>query len=669
MSYQALLRMAELNKGAFGVENSVGIPDLPKVKRNFGKEALLFIRNRCEDLKFDQDNLQRKEFKDQDGRSSAPNQIPYNMEKDLDRLCLEKAIGRFLDSGSKEDAFDIYYCYCEIFKPFGAGYDSTGLLLELLAEHESNAGSLLMKHRDHYSHSVYVFLMGLALYQDLPAFREAYNSRYELKDDNKAAGHFLEYWGLTSLFHDIGYPFEIAHQQMKSYVCSLDKNNNDDYGFSPYVSYKNIDNFVLSRLGDLNELFADLIVERLQLNYLNKTEVESYYARYLLGKALKDRAVHENPDEKDYLYMDHAYFSSLILMKTYLEKHKEIKKVIDIPVALKDALCAIMLHNSLFKFTLRSLLHTKQPLSLRDKQPLSYLLMLCDELQCWDRTSYGQNSREDIYAYDFDLEVDKEGKIKLKYFFDQNYEDKVLKAKSYKQLQYSGYTKKSGVVRNDRCKFLDDISEIVSLSDLFPEYQPDLNQADRNRIVTTCLEAKQKKTGLYLSNSNYLNLYEFALALNGRYSKVDNIEQMTKDFEEKLSLEYKLSNLAQAKGFASQLNTIGCFYTDRAVDYAPVYSFKQLIQLPGHQNDLEVISQAEHERWVKEKEAMGWRYGEIPLNNGKVDKSIREKLRLHPDIIPYEKLTKLEQRKDTEPLEHMVELLRLYDGLTIYWMY
>ena len=151
---------------------------------------------------------------------------PYNMEKDLDRLSFESAIGRFLSSGSREDAFDIYYCYCEIFKPFGSGYDSTGLLLEMLSEHEANASSLLMKHRDHYSHSVYVFLIGLAIYKNIFAVRYAYNKKYGLKDGKEAACHFLEYWGLASLFHDIGYPFEIAHQQMKAYVCKLDKSNN-----------------------------------------------------------------------------------------------------------------------------------------------------------------------------------------------------------------------------------------------------------------------------------------------------------------------------------------------------------------------------------------------------------------------------------------------------------
>jgi hypothetical protein len=109
-------------------------------------------------------------------------------------------------------------------------------LLELLAEHEANASSLLMKHRDHYSHSVYVFLIGLAIYRNHDAVRTAYNERYGLADGPAAACHFLEHWGLTSLFHDIGYPFEIAHQQMKAYVCKLDKRNNDGFGFAPYVS-------------------------------------------------------------------------------------------------------------------------------------------------------------------------------------------------------------------------------------------------------------------------------------------------------------------------------------------------------------------------------------------------------------------------------------------------
>ena len=82
-----------------------------------------------------------------------------------------------------------------------------------------------MKHRDHYSHSVYVFLIGLALYRNHPAVRASYNAEYGLEEGPQASCHFLEFWGLTSLFHDIGYPFEIAHQQMKAYVCKLFEEN------------------------------------------------------------------------------------------------------------------------------------------------------------------------------------------------------------------------------------------------------------------------------------------------------------------------------------------------------------------------------------------------------------------------------------------------------------
>lgn len=209
MGYNALLKMRKKNEEQYGLNDTVAIPELTEQKRTYATDALVFLRDWCEDLKFDP---KKADLLDNDGKSVGQNQIPFNMEQDLNRLSFEKALGRFLQSGSKEDAFDIYYCYTEIFKPFGAGYDATGLLLELLSEHETNASSLLMKHRDHYSHSVYVFTIGLAIFKNHEGFRKAYMKKYGFKNVRKASCHFLEYWGLASLFHDIGYPFEIAHQ-------------------------------------------------------------------------------------------------------------------------------------------------------------------------------------------------------------------------------------------------------------------------------------------------------------------------------------------------------------------------------------------------------------------------------------------------------------------------
>ena len=670
MGYCALEKMRELNRQQYGIDATVQIPELPECPREYGREALRFMRDCCVDLKFDKTDVSRTALLDNDGRSGGKNRIPYNMERDLDRLSFEAAIGRFLASGSREDAFDIYYCYCEIFKPFGAGYDATGLLLEMLSEHEVNASSLMMKHRDHYAHSVYVFLIGLAIYKNHADFRTAYLARYGLKDDAAGACHFLEFWGMTALFHDIGYPFEIAHQQMKAYVCRLDRNNNDDYGFAPYVSYRNMDEFAVSRLGDLNELYARAVTERLAEEYLKRTEVEPYYAQLKLEKTLKDRAIHENPAEKDYLYMDHAYFSGLILAKTYLARHREITSYEQIPFEVLDSFCAILLHNSLFKFTMRGFLHTSEPMRLTDKQPLAYLLMLCDELQCWDRASYGQNTRGGIYAFDFDMTFPTPHEMRWVYYYDKAYEEKVLNAKSYCTMMPTGYTKKSGAVRKDRSKFVDDIDEIIALKDVIPAFEPNVKQGDPSGVIEVKIESKKKKTGLYLSDSNYLNLYEFALSLNGRYCNVSTREEMTKAFEENLSLEYKLSNIAQAKGFASQLEKIGCFYTDRAVDYTPVISFAGLIKEAGHEHDLETIAESEHDRWCREKFSLGWQYGTAHRGKigGKDDSVMRERTRLHHDLIPFAQLPKEEQGKDVAPMEKMLELIREYDGLTIYRM-
>lgn len=659
MSYFALEKMRERNLADYGLEDTVSIPALPRAKQNYGREALAFIRDNCSDLCFDIDAPDRAALSDSDGKSSGKNRIPFNMERDLDRLSFETAIGRFLTSGSREDAFDIYYCYCEIFKPFGSGYDSAGLLLELLSEHEVNASSLLMKHRDHYSHSVYVFLIGLAVYKNMKVFRDAYNAQYGLTDGAEAACHFLQYWGLASLFHDIGYPFEIAHQQMKAYVCKLDKNNNDDYGFAPYVSYRNMDEFTVSRLGDLNELYSAAIIERLGKSYLSRTEIEPFYAQYSLTKALKDRGIHENPKEKDYLYMDHAYFSALMLMKTYLRRNIGIDSCDKLPVPVMDAFCAILLHNSLFKFTMRSFLHTKEPLGLNDGMPLAYLLMLCDELQCWDRTSYGQNSRGGIYAFDFDMEF-SDGGMRWTYYYDRAYKDKVLNAKAYRDMLYSGYTKRSGAVRRDRCKFVDDIDEIICLKDIVPGFEPDVDLPDPCQVICAEIVGKKKKTGLYLSDSNYLSLYEFALALHGRYAGAETPDEMKKAFEEDLSLEYKLSNVLQAKGFAAQLDSIGCFYTDRAVDYEPVSEFTDA--------ELSVISEMEHERWCNEKIAMGWKFGDAHVGrlNGKNDNLMRERTRLHHDLLPFEELPDKEIKKDSEAMKKMLELVAQFGGLTVY---
>lgn len=606
----------------------VNIPPKHSMKSDFSNACLDFIRHSCLDLKFT-------------GAPTPPFGPSHDFNRDIDRLCLENAAARFLMSGSRDDAFDVYVSYCEIFRPFGDGYDSTRCLVELLAEHEENSSSLLMKHRDHYSHSVYVYFIGLCLYQNNPTIREAYNQCYGLAEGAAACCHFLEYWGFASLFHDVGYPFEIAHQQMKVYACTLsgilqeDMDNTEVY--SPFVSYRRMPDFTTVELDgrpqDLNTIFAQAICARIGDKYGVEAQA--------LEALLRDRPVNQEEKDGSYRFLDHAYFSGLILAKKYLQGHPSATQF---PQPVLDGMVAVILHNSLFKFSIRG---KQPPLTIQDGQPLAYLLMLCDELQCWNRTSYGQNSRNAIFPYEFDLKVSPEdGSILAVYHFDERYVAESHRSKSYHSLTY----------HSGQCKFVSDIQKIVDVS------QPGLSLSAEAEFTL-----KKRKTKSYASKTSYLNIYDFALALNGRYdssidmsAKSSNQEilaqqnQLVASFE-KLSLEFKLSNIAQAKGFASHLESINCFYTNGETDYTMVQEFTPL--------ELLALAKLEHQRWQDEKESMGWVYGTDYANGAE-----RALKRHHKDMVPFEQLSHEDILKDSEPMSMMIRLLKLFDGLNIYRM-
>lgn len=127
--------------------------------------------------------------------------------------------------------------------------------------------------------------------------------------------------------------------------------------------------------------------------------------------------------------------------------------------------------------------------------------------------------------------------------------------------------------------------------------------------------------------------HDFAIALNARNYFEEDEEQANKvilnDRFDALSLEYKLFNIHQVRSFSRYLNAIHCFYTDRQVDFDMLTKFTE--------DQIDILSPMEHERWVMEHQAMGWKQGDlyerVSVPDGVDEASyrtmLREQLRCH----------------------------------------
>lgn len=574
-------------------------------------------------------------------------------QKADEKLCFVNAFRRFLKSGRKEDAFTVYFCFSEIFKLFGRGYENTKKLLEMLSDHEYHSGELLSKHRDHYSHSVYVFALGLALYANDAYYRKCYLDFYGLEENGKAANHFLKHWGTVSLFHDIGYPFQLAHEQIKTYAMEI---WGDKSASNPYVSYGNLQKFL-----EIEESLQLRLKESLGM----ETPVKDLNALLAYGLRLREGYREDAVCEKllarvveQPFFMDHGYFSAVILAKQLLAVPD-----CEIDLQVLDILTAILLHNNFNKYDAPD----KHPIRITE-HPLAYLLILCDELQCWDRLAYGKISKRDPIAYDISLRI-SENHVYIKYRYDSYFvrtEDEYGKPnvkpnKNYNEMQEGTFLEKifgTAMIKGAEYK-----NSVLEKNKQEPEKKKRIPLYDGYIVSTLRLEVdteecpKPKKTKLYASDDNFINICDLAKAIHISYDKhckdytSSHIETNFSD----LTLEFKVSNIEQAKSYAKKLELINCFYSSKDLDYPVVTDFSRTDS--AYKDNIGFLSREEHVRWVREKLSMGWKYG-----TGYKNKAERDSLKINRSIVPYEILTDLDRSKDNLMISNIIPLLKKFDS-------
>ncbi|MCW2276677.1 hypothetical protein [Heliophilum fasciatum] len=336
------------------------------------------------------------------------------------------------------------------------------------------------KQTDHTAHTLYLFLLGIFIYDNVPGIKEKINRSIESSKKEKM---FLFRWIIASLLHDIGYlyydkkyekngvhydnlfknAFERGYKKFGNEIAEVWKGFHEQYGPRP-TSVAKTPADILSRLNEvawIKEMMIELKEDDLSIDkkdFINKIISLDHVTGFEL---LKNESI--SPNLADYAHqiaehgygqgtggmVDHAIAGGLMLLQytsiwywlsnkaKERDANHEIHEIYQYPlkVFLNDVIpaCrAVIYHNMTIK---------EQPLAL-DTDPLLYLAILCDELQVWDRFPAGSAHLETWYqleqhclAENMMTTVDRNGYLYFT-FEHEGYRNKV-KSTLKKRLKYS----------------------------------------------------------------------------------------------------------------------------------------------------------------------------------------------------------------------------------------
>ena len=548
---------------------------------------------------------------------------------------LRQAVLEFLEYETKETAFAVYRSFFDSYRITLEGETNPFIdLLDVLLSFEERASTLIDKQRDHYIHSVNVFLLGLSIYSQNENFRSAFEIVNLNKDDypfsyDTKGEEFFYRWGIASLFHDVGYPVEIIGKQLNKFI-SFATEVDQQGQVKTHLEFDNFEEFnsiaeILPKQ-DFIKSYYDKHPSCAYVDLLNPNDLLAHKLHLSLGVDLKTvtTALDRFPEiMADHGFIDHGYYSAIIVLRWYgylIQSCSYKPEYFYYPIL--DSASSILLHNY-YKNVLMKPPFSKGPLSPQE-HPIAFLLILCDELQEWNRTPYGildkrRNLAEEasILITNKRLEmtyIDKDTPLPEQFSADK--EDTLYKLLEMDALFVDGFSIK--------CETVQTLASLPGIADQETATVP------------------RQLLG---------NLEKLAVAIHDLYNQqqLERYPDKTLAYPEfsDLSDALKYSNLRQARGITKKLGLMGW-------EIRPEGSAGEVVSEISD-DVVEALAIFEHEEWVRERLGYGWTYGE--------DKDVEKKI--SPHIVPYDELREEVKDLDRDTIRNIPILLEMI-GMAVY---
>ena len=548
---------------------------------------------------------------------------------------LRQSVLEFLDDETKETAFGVYRSFFDSYRITLEGKTNPFIdLLDVLLSYEERASTLIDKQRDHYVHSVNVFILGLSIYSQNPNFRAAFDSvnldkssypfSYDTKDEE-----FFYRWGIASLFHDVGYPVEIIGKQINkfiSFATEVDRQGK----VKTHLEFDNFGQFnsiaEVSPRQDFTKAYCKKYPVCDSLDVLNPNDLMAHKLHLSLGVDLQEikSALDRFPEiMAENGFIDHGYYSAIIVLRWYgylIQSCSYKPEYFFYPIL--DSASAILLHNY-YKNVLLKAPFNKGPLSARE-HPIAYLLILCDELQEWNRTPYGILDKKRNLAENASISI------------------------SDKYLEITYIDKDTPLPEQFAADKESTLSILLDMDSIFSGGYT--VKCETNRNLTSPLSRIDQEASI-TSRQLLGDLETLAEAIHELY----NQKQLERNPDKPLAHPkfsdlpdaLKYSNLRQAQGIEKKLDLIGW-------ELRPEGSAGDVIKkIPDEV--VEFLAKFEHDEWVRERLGHGWTYDEVKDTGKKVS----------PYLVDYDELSEEIKNLDRDTIRNIPVLLGKI-GMAVY---